>query len=253
MTEFARQVPNHRCLSALTEARRERNGTVMKHSVRLFVLLALCAVVCALACACGTSDTVVQGQNGEEYTLRQDGTYHLTYVPEETEGVYEVPNSFEGHAVSGVGDYAFDGCRNLTAVVLPQGIRSIGTGAFADCTALSSVTFPSTVQSVGAWAFKGCGSLAELVLPTSLTAISDFAFAGCPGLQTVTLPTGLTTLGKSAFYDCAALSSVTLPVGLASIGESAFRDCTALAEVVFAQSSRLTSVGCIVPCSLCVL
>ena len=58
--------------------------------------------------------------------------------------------------VTSIGDYAFDKCRGLTSVTIPNSVTSIGASAFASCSGLTSVTIPNSVTSIGDYAFEFC-------------------------------------------------------------------------------------------------
>lgn len=120
--------------------------------------------------------------------------------------------------------------------VVPSTVKSIGAYAFQSCRELTAVTFPSSVVSIGAYAFERCASLNELDLPTSLITIGDNAFAGCTSLQTVNLPASLTTIGPGAFGSCRALKSLTLPASVLMIDNNAFRECVELKTITIPAS-----------------
>ena len=52
-------------------------------------------------------------------------------------------------------DGAFSGCKSLTSVVIPVGVK-IGRWAFRDCSSLTSVAIPEDVTEFGDWAFYNC-------------------------------------------------------------------------------------------------
>lgn len=114
---------------------------------------------------------------------------------------------------------AFERCKNLQDVTLPDKLETIPNYAFLLCTSLSSIDFPETLKTIGACAFYGCESLKDLNLPDSVETIYTEAFGACTGLQSVELPKNLTTLvleytGKTnsrpAFYECRNLSEITV-------------------------------------------
>ena len=80
-----------------------------------------------------------------------------------------------------IGDYAFDGCRNLTGVTFGNNITAIGIGAFGDCTSLTGATFGNNITAIGIWAFGNCTSLTSMTFesPTPPT-INRTSFEGVP-------------------------------------------------------------------------
>ena len=57
---------------------------------------------------------------------------------------------------------AFDDCRGLTEVVIPDSVTTIVPAMFINCTGLQSVTIPETVTEIGAFAFDGCSVLTDV-------------------------------------------------------------------------------------------
>jgi len=143
--------------------------------------------------------------------------------------------------VTSIGDYAFDGCINLTSVTIPDSVTSIGNYAFRGCTSLPSVTIPDGVTNIENYAFYGCTGLENLTIGKGVTSIGDYAFKNCPGLTSVIIPDSVTSIGSSAFYDCTGLTSVIIPDSVTSIGSSAFYDCTGLTSITIGKG--VTSIG----------
>ena len=60
-----------------------------------------------------------------------------------------IPSTYEGKPVTSIGDRAFNYCRDLMSVTIPDSVTSIGWGAFESCISLTSVTIPNSVTSIG--------------------------------------------------------------------------------------------------------
>lgn len=71
----------------------------------------------------------------------------------------------------------------LTFLFIGEGVKKIPYRLFEGCSNLSRVVMPSTVESIGEKAFTGCTSLEHIDLPVSLKEIGEGAFSG--GLQSV--------------------------------------------------------------------
>ena len=65
---------------------------------------------------------------------------------------------------------AFDDCRGLTEVVIPDSVTTIVPAMFINCTGLKSVTIPESVTEIGKKAFDQCTSLTEIHYSGSETA-----------------------------------------------------------------------------------
>ncbi len=143
--------------------------------------------------------------------------------------------------VTSIGNSAFSGCHDLTAVTIPNSVTSIGNYAFSDCRSLASVTIPDNVTSIGKWAFNSCSALTSFVIPDSVTVIEDYTFDSCSGLTSIHIPNSITSIGVSAFYGCGHLTSVTIPGNVTSIGDYAFSNCINLASILIPDN--VTSIG----------
>lgn len=179
-----------------------------------------------------------------------------------------IPTKIWGHPVSAIGSSAFNGCKNLVSVIIPEGVKSLSNYAFANCTALKSVTIPSTVASVGTAAFSGCTSLSNVYIsdvaawcninfydsnnsnplyyatklyvnnslvtsvsiPAGVTTIPSYAFS-CENITDITIPSSVTSIESHAFYSCKNLKSMTIPNSVTEIGMSAFGACDTLKNI----------------------
>jgi len=133
----------------------------------------------------------------------------------------EIPAQWKGKPVTRIGNRAFEKCRNLTSIELPDNLTHIENLAFHLCENLTSIELPDSVTHVGDWAFAQCYALTDIELPDSVTYIGDNAFDGCMALTSIELPDNLTYIGDNAFYDT-ALTSIELPDSVTHIGDKAF-------------------------------
>ena len=133
-----------------------------------------------------------------------------------------IPSSIQGKPVTAIGPQAFQGCKLLTTVILPNSVTSIEDWAFCDCTALASVTAGSGLKTVGTSAFQGCTALAAVTFREGLTSIGSSAFTGCTSLASCLLPSTLTRLERFAFSECTSLTRIALPSGLNFLDQRVF-------------------------------
>ncbi len=106
----------------------------------------------------------------------------------------------------GIAQSTFDS--GLISVILPDGIKYIG-GAFEHCKNLTSINIPDSVTSIGGSTFYNCTSLTNITIPDSVTSIGDSAFKGCESLTSITIPDSVMSIGGWAFASCDSLTSIT--------------------------------------------
>ena len=56
--------------------------------------------------------------------------------------------------VETIGEYAFEGCEQLTSLTIGENVTTIGEGAFINCTSLQSISMPLSLTTIGAKAFN---------------------------------------------------------------------------------------------------
>lgn len=176
--------------------------------------------------------------------------------------------------VTGIGDYAFYGCKNATYAVIADTVTTIGTGAFNECTALSDITVkdgnpafrsidgslynadgttllqyaigkteesftvPDGVTTIGNSAFKHALNLKSVTVSNTVTLIDRSAFVGCSNLTNVNFGYGVKTVSDYAFYGCLALERIEFPYSVRTIGEHAFGLCYSLADITLRDGVR---------------
>ena len=118
---------------------------------------------------------------------------------------------------------AFNDCKKMAEITLPDGLLGIGKGAFSN-TEIQDIIIPNTVEYIGESAFYNCKKLADVVVPNRVDNIADETFAGCKNLVSITLSEETKCIGEYAFKDCSSLKNMTLPNTITYIGDSAFEN-----------------------------
>lgn len=138
---------------------------------------------------------------------------------------------------------AFNSCKQITEIVIPNGVTAIRDGAFYECNALWRITMGNEVASIGNWAFYNCNNLAFLTIPDATKSIGFNAFSGCQNLMAIKMNDELQTIGKAAFNNCNSLREITLPTSLTFIDDNAFRSCSSLTSIINLSNLVLTEGG----------
>lgn len=181
--------------------------------------------------------TVDQLSAGLKYKSNGDGSCTVIGIGTCTDTQLAIPSeSPDLETVTVIAESAFDGCAQLTSIVLPDTIKSIGARAFSDCQKVVSINIPDTVVLIGAHAFSGCLSLKRIIVPESVESLGDYAFYRCVSLEHVTLSSKLQTIGYQLFYYCSSLKSIEIPSAVTKIGFEAFYGCQSLTSLMIPEA-----------------
>lgn len=157
-----------------------------------------------------------------------------------------------------IGNYAFDGCTELTGITIPASVTTLGSYAFRGCAKITEMTVPETVAKIGGGnLFENCTELTTVTWNTSYN-IPDNAFKGCSKLETITINPEVQKIGKCVFQNCEALKAIELPESLTALGgtssvsvttdASVFAGCTSLKSIVIPEAvtviAKNTFNGC---------
>ena len=200
------------------------------------------------------------------YTI-EDGAVTITGCLSSYTGEMAIPSTIEGLPVTVIGEDAFNWCRWITTVTIPDSVTTIETDAFCACYSLREVLIGRGVQAIADDAFELCNRMTRFVVdaqnacyssaggvlfnkdmsvlllcpnakegeytvPDGVATIADGAFEYCIGLTAVVIPDCVTEIGDYAFRYCEELLSVTLGAGITRIPQEAFSWCFELKEIV---------------------
>ncbi len=104
--------------------------------------------------------------------------------------------------VSVIAPRAFENCRKLQRLILPEGLVSIGEKAFNGCASLHRLTVPGSVQKIGSLAFARCTMLQQVRIDPGVSAIGPSAFSKCTALLRVDMPESVQSFGGGVFFGC---------------------------------------------------
>jgi hypothetical protein len=165
----------------------------------------------------------------KKITIKPEGEYNIPMYAFSGLGLVE-KITLSGN-ITEIGEYAFQNCRDLVSVNVPQSVKTIYKGAFVGCEMLDEgfkFDADSTLVEIKENACDG-SKIAEIVIPASVKKIGNYCFANS-ALNKITLAGALESVGAYAFYNCANLSVVDVSqvTGTPTLGVWAFKNCDKL-------------------------
>ena len=169
-----------------------------------------------------------------------------------------------------IGSRSFWNCREMSTLIIPEGVEVIDDEAFALCYGLTSVIVPSTVIRIGKSAFRSIGymtsyypeagscdfvihdaaceidseafynaNLSSLDLGDAVTSLGSMCFGGIYTLYSYTFPPSIRHYGDSLFYYCSlTLREVNLPSNIDTIPPGMFAQCQTLGSLTLPASVK---------------
>ena len=132
---------------------------------------------------------------------------------------------FVGDGISVIGTEAFNNCKSLKTVSLPDTVSTIGDNVFAASNGDIVLIFRGVDEVIDNSVCDGkLDGVAHLIVDKGVKKISDSAFSNNPLLVDLIISDAV-TIGNYAFYNDIAINRVTIESQLYSIGNHAFDSC----------------------------
>lgn len=176
-----------------------------------------------------------------------------------------------GDRATEVAEYAFRGCKTLSAVILSDSVKEIGDLAFYECGDLVYVSLGNGVKKIGELAFGYCSSLYEIDC-SSADSIARGAFYETVSLNNITISDfdgenaylgyifgadeidyhhkfvpnslrsvkveGAKEIPDLAFASCKYITAIELDENVENIGVRSFYNCRSLIEVSLSDNLK---------------
>ena len=104
----------------------------------------------------------------------------------------------EVYEVSGILEYAFVGCSDITSVTIEEGVTSVDNHAFLDCSSLTTVTLPFSIMDLGDQAFSNTGLNTITIKATTPPTYGLSLFSDSEGLAHIYVPAASVEAYKAA-------------------------------------------------------
>lgn len=134
------------------------------------------------------------------------------------------------NGMTSIGSHAFESCRNLTRIIIPDTITRISDYGF-NASGIIEIKIPNSVIEIGGNCFGNCTSLKKIILSNKITKILNATFFFCPKLTEIVLPETIELIDTNAFNQCTSLSNIIIPSNVTKINLYAFNGCTILSAV----------------------
>ena len=200
-----------------------------------------------------------------KYTIENDQVTIIKFIGDQTN--VSIPPTIEGKPVIKIDSGAFNYCRNLVSVTIPENVSEIDHWNFFDCPKLKSIDvslnnntytsidgilftkdknailrypqaktgnnyiIPTTVNEIGKNAFRDCNNLESIIIPYGVANLDFYTFGGCQKLSSINIPDSVRIIDLYAFDGCDALTTVVIPDSVECINNRAFEGCLNLKSV----------------------
>ena len=218
-----------------------------KLSFLLFVLMSMMSNKASADGSCG--DGVVWSLSGTNLTITYtgSGTGKMTDYGQWTTGPWgrDVTSVVIGDGVTSIGKSALYGCVSLVSIEIPNTVTSIEFDALSECHSLTSIVIPNSVTSISHCAFNGCNSVVSIVVESGNTKYdsrdncnaiietsSNNLVHGC---KNTIIPNSVTSIGPHAFNACGVVS-IEIPQNVTSIGHDVFSNNKSLTSIEIPSS-----------------
>ena len=115
-----------------------------------------------------------------------------------------------GEVITSIGQYAFDGCKKLQSIVIPDSVTSLGSYAFNNCRSMTSVKMGTGIMEINNGTFSECNSLMDMQIGNNVATISTYAFSNCTALPKIEIPQSVTKIEDYVFRGCKSFKEVVM-------------------------------------------
>lgn len=184
-------------------------------------------------------------------------SYHIYRYKGTSDEITLPQTAPDGLPIIEIGPWAFNECKTLKKVTIPDSYQIIQEWSFQKCNSLEEIYIGAGVHEfsgVEVFAFDNQLSVIEVdpknptykavnnclltkdgevliagcrssVIPETVSTIGANAFCNIEGLVSVEIPSNVTTIGEFAFWGCSGLLEIQIPETVTVIEHAAFHNC----------------------------
>ena len=210
------------------------------------------------------SDGVLESYNGKNKIERD------SFGNSVRDATFPIPSSVE--KIGAQAFYTYDGYEEIDRINILGNVKEIGYGAFQRCRYLKYINIPDSIEVIEPDAFKECKikynspendvnylgnknnpyvilmgiknrDLTSYVVHKDTRIINCDAFKDCTSLTDIVISDNVTRINSNAFKNCSGLKSVKIPESVQYIGNGAFENCESLKDIYIPSSVTCLAVG----------
>lgn len=233
---------------------------------RLYIKIIIAVTFCLADITAFASDFIVEGY---KYFLHQesDGGNYATLMraPVILSGNIVIPPSIshEGseYVINALSVSAFEGCAQMTSVIIPDAVKRIGSSAFKDCLNLITVILPSEIAELDSSLFENCINLKAVNIPkfdkkkrnnharknhdpyivnlfSVIEVLTSSDFENYEGFRFINIPGSVKRINADVFKNCHSITSIYIPRSVEYIDRFAFPESGIINEIQVNRKNR---------------
>ena len=152
-----------------------------------------------------------------------------------------IPSKLDKYTVAEIGYQAFENCKEIENITIPESIEKIDEFAFSGCN-FTTVKFADNCKITEFGGFADMSNLKSINIPNNVKKINASALRNAKALKTITISSSVTEIGYCAFQDCTGITTMNIPTNVSKIDEFAFSGCN-FTTVKFADNCKITEFG----------
>ena len=246
----------------------------MRKKILLFIAVLVLILGCtsiAFAESSGKCGDNITWTLSDEGVLTLEGSGQMYNYSIDDEGnntppwyrtAYDIKKCIVEDGITSIGACAFYKCKNMSEIVIPDGVQSFGNDSFS-YSGITSIYIPKSLKSLCGYnshAFWECESLKKVYIAdlesylkieeTYFHAAKPFTYGADLYINNekvteLVIPNGISEIPSGAFHGCSSITKVIIPSSVTKIGSGAFGACKNLREIDAPHMSTSFDTNCV--------